>query len=253
MLKKVVKYIMFGLCIAAFGAYIWFCGTLHTTGSAQEICADISVTIKDSLSNRLVSSTSVREMITRIANPIGKPVSDIDVRLLEQEMKDMGAILYSDVAVDRTGTVFVEVTQRHPVLRFQSGADGYYMDDTGFCFPLSDLFTSDVPVVSGIIPAENPKWRKGMRELGQYLDKDPFWRTQVEQINVNSDGGLTIYTRTSDQAILFGMPRDIDSKLSKLFTYYKNIAPVYGWDYYSTVNLKYSGQIVCIPAKKDKK
>lgn len=245
MLKKIVTYFLFSLCIMAFGAYLWFSQSLHARSAEKEICTDVRIEILDSCSQKLVSAESVMEMINRLGNPVGKNIRDVDVFRLEQGITALGAVRSTEVAVDRTGIAHVLISQRHPILRFQDQTNGYYMDDTGFCFPLSDLFSSDVPVVSGHIRGEDLKWRSGMLELGRYLDGDRFWRTQIEQIDVSENGHLTLFSRTSDQKISFGKPEGIDSKFSRLFIFYKNIAPNYGWDYYSTVNLSYSGQIVC--------
>jgi len=249
MLKKAVTYFLFALCIIAFGAYLWFSGQLRANAVEKEICTGLSIEILDSASYRLVTPSTITEMICRIENPVGHQISEIDIHRLENGITAVGAVLNTEVAIDRNGTVHVQVTQRHPILRFQSTEYGYYMDDTGFCFPLSDLFTSDVPVVSGSIRENDLKWKNGMLELGQYLDGNRFWNTQIEQINVSDDGTLTFFSRTSEHRILFGHPENIESKLSRLMTFYKNIAPIYGWDYYSSVNLNFQGQIVCTRAE----
>lgn len=250
MLRKAVTYTLFSLCILAFGAYVWFCGTLRARGAEKELCTDISIVIPDSSSHKLISRQSVIEMINRIDNPIGHNINDIDIHRLERGLTGLGAIKSAEVAADRTGIIYIIITQRHPILRIQNQGNGYYMDDTGFCFPLSDLFTSDVPVVSGHVREEDTKWRNGILELGRYLDSDRFWKTRIEQIDVQENGCLTLISRTSAQKISFGMPEEIESKLSRLLSFYKNIAPNYGWDYYSTVNLSYAGQIVCTRAGK---
>jgi len=250
MLKKSVTYILFSLCIMAFGAYLWGSRNLHAKGAEKEMCTDVRIEILDSCSHKLISAETVLEMINRLGNPVGENINDVDVFRLEQGITGLGAVRNTEVAIDRTGTVHVLISQRHPILRFQSQSYGYYMDDTGFCFPLSDLFTSDVPVVSGQIREDDLKWRDGMLELGRFLDNDRVWKTQIEQIDVSENGHLTLYSRTSDQKIAFGKPEGIESKFSRLLSFYKNIAPNYGWEYYSTVNLSYSGQIVCTRSEK---
>lgn len=250
MLKKIITYTMFAICLAAFGAYCWFCETLIVQGEDTQVCEEISITILDSTENHLVSDESVREMISRLGNPVGTRIRNVNVHFLENGINGMGAIKKTEVAIDNSGILHIEITQRHPILRFQKQYEGYYMDDTGFTFPLSDLFTSDVPIVSGYIREDDTSWRNGMKELGTFLDSHQFWHTQIEQINVSDDGTLNLYSRTSGQTVLFGLPENIPSKFEKLLAYYKNIAPNYGWDYYSVIDLKYNGQIVCTKSKK---
>ncbi|MBQ0006892.1 MAG: hypothetical protein KBS57_05780 [Alistipes sp.] len=253
MLKKIITYTLFTLCLAAFGAYCWFCQNLYDQGKDAQVCDTISITIIDSTENHLVSCESVRELISRLGTPLGTGIHEVNVFHLEDGINGMGAIKNTEVAIDNCGVLHIEITQRHPVLRFQKQSDGYYMDDSGFFFPLSDLFTSDVPVVSGDIRDDDLSWENGMKELGIFLDSHPFWHTQIEQINVSDDGTLKLYSRTSDQTILFGLPENAVSKFEKLFAYYRNIAPNYGWDYYSVIDLKYNGQIVCTRRNKKNK
>jgi len=250
MIRKIVTYflIVFGVC--CFGALIWFCELLYRQGDGKFICNSIEVTILDSTENRLITPASIREMICRIENPVGVPASAINLHGIENGITGMGAISKAEIAVDRNGRMMVKVKQRHPILRYQNDKKGYYIDDTGFCLPLSDLFASDVPVVTGQIRENDEEWKARLVELGNFFDRDPFWHTQIEQIDVAPDGNLKLFSRTSDQTVVFGQPVNIESKLSRLFTYYKNIAPVYGWDRYSDVDLRFSRQIVCTRTAK---
>jgi len=239
---------LFALCIAAFGTSIWFSEKLRRLGADKELCTSVSVVILDSAENRLVTPESVCEMLSRIGDPVGLRLSDLNVYRIEQGITAMGAVKKTDAAVDRNGLLHIIITQRHPILRFQRTDGGYYMDDTGFCFPLSDLFTPDVPVITGDIRPEDLTWNDGMLELGRYLDGHPYWHTQIEQINVLPDGTLQLWSRTSHQTIRFGLPDKIESKFDRLSSFYNDIAPNYGWDYYSVIDLNYTNQIVCTRA-----
>ena len=55
----------------------------------------------------------------------------------------------------------VRITQRAPVLRFQDGERGFYVDAEGFIFPLHKTYTAPVPVVEGAIPVDVPAGYKG--------------------------------------------------------------------------------------------
>ena len=56
---------------------------------------------------------------------------------------------------------------------------------------------------------------------------------------------MVFYTVVGDQKIIFGEIDDFDYKFAKLKAFYTGIVPVYGWERYSAVNLKFSDQIVC--------
>lgn len=250
MARKIITYFLYLTGICAFGAYIWFCSTLSAAAADKEVCRDIRITILDSTLIRFISAESVREMICSEDSPIGRKLSEIDIHALEERITGYGAVKKSEVAVDRSGIMYVEIRQRRPVLRLESSRESAYMDETGFRFPLSDLFSAYVPIVTGKIPENDPEWDRGIVEFGNYLFIHRFWNDQVEQINVTGDGCLSLYTRIGDQQIIFGKPEKIDYKFRKLFSYYRNIAPRYGWNCYESVDLRYSDQIVCRRKKK---
>ncbi len=245
MVRKILTYFLYLAGICAFGAYLWFCSTLSAAASDNEVCRDIRITVLDSALIRFITAGSVRDMICGSESPIGKKVSEIDIHALEERITGYGAVKKSEVAVDRSGIMHVEITQRRPVLRLEESGGPVYMDETGFRFPLSDLFSSHVPIITGNIPKDDPEWERGIVELGNYIFIHRFWNGQIEQINVTGDGCLNLYTRIGDQQIIFGKPEKIDYKFRKLFSYYRNIAPRYGWNHYESVDLKYSDQIVC--------
>ena len=78
----------------------------------------------------------------------------------------------------------------------------------------------------------------------------PHTCSLIQQIYVEDNGDIVFYTSVGDQKIIFGAVEDIDYKFAKLNAYYRQIVPAYGWEKYSTVNLKFSDQIVCTARNK---
>jgi cell division protein FtsQ len=62
---------------------------------------------------------------------------------------------------------------------------------------------------------------------------------------VSSNGDIMMTPLIGDQVIILGTARKLDDKLNRLRIFYKEAIPHEGWRKYSTINLKYSGQIVC--------
>lgn len=266
MLKKIITYFLLTVTAAVFALYFYFVSGLKAQGEVKEVCSNISVTISDSMINRFVSPNEVRNiMINSESNPIGKHPSNVNIYHLEELLKRRSAIKESDVSVDRKGNIRVTVTQRKPVLRIQNVHGGFYVDDSQYIFPLEHTFTSYVPIVSGNIPVkieegyrgslkkEDSKWLKDIIAFGKYIDKNPFWSAQIQQINIEDNGDVNLFTRVGDQTIMFGDLSDIPYKFEKLDAFYHDIVPVYGWNRYSSINLKFSDQIVCKLKTQNKK
>ena len=243
MLKKTVTYCLAALAVLLFCGYFAAASFLSARGRQGELCTGIAVRILDSASNRFVS--------------VGKPREEARLTGIEDLLESRSAIRHSDVSISRDGILRVSITQRRPLLRIQSASGAFYIDDTGYIFPWVSTFTSYVPVVSGNIPVkleegyrgvpdqENRGWVDGITELAHYLDRHPVWNSQIQQINVEKNGDIVFYTVVGDQKIIFGSADNIDYKFAKLKTFYRQIVPVYGWERYSAVNLKFSDQIIC--------
>ncbi len=230
------------------------------------MCKSIQVEISDSMINRFVSKEEVKGiLINSKLKPLGEETRKIDLYQLEKLLDSRSAIKKGDVSIDRNGDLSVKVTQRRPVLRINAPQGGFYVDQTGYIFPLVHTFTSYVPIVSGNLPVnlgvnyrgnieeEHEKWMNQLISLGTYLSKNEFWNAQIQQIYIEEGGDVILYTRVGDQSINFGSLDDIEFKFAKLNSYYQNIVPVYGWNRYSNINLKYSDQIICTLKKKNNK
>ncbi len=263
MLKKVVTYILLGIAVLIFCGYFAAASILARKGAREVMCTDVSVRILDSAVNRFVSSGDIRSILTSSAvTPIGRPRDEINLHDIENLLNSRSAIRKSDASLANDGILDISITQRRPVIRIQTGSGAFYIDDTGYIFPWVSTFTSYVPIVSGHIPVRleegyrgvpeetDRKWVGQIISLAQWLDRHPMWESLIQQIYVEDNGDIVFYTSVGDQKIIFGAIEDIDYKFAKLNAYYKQIVPAYGWEKYSTVNLKFSDQIVCTERNK---
>ena len=266
MLRKILTYIGWFLLVAIFGSYFFFASMLKTKGRADDLCTKVEVTILDSTINRFVSEDEVKEIIASSELKVmDKAITEIDPYALETLLDKRSAIKFSDIAIDREGTLHVEITQRRPLLRIQGDEGGFYVDESCYIFPLVKSFTSYVPIVTGEIPLslkagqrgkidpEGEKWILSMLNFGEYLRNHEFWNSQVQQIHILPSGDVALFMRVGDQTVIFGGLDDMDEKFGKLEAFYKNVIPIHGWNKYSKIDLRYADQIVCtLKSKKNK-
>ena len=148
--------------------------------------------------------------------------------------------------------------QREPVVRFQKGGNGFYADEKGFLFPLQSNYTSQVPIIDGEVPLtfesgykgepvteEEKKWLGNIISLVNYMKASKTWATNISQITVRGNGVLVMVPRQGKELFIFGQPDGFEDKFAKIGKYYPTILPEKGEGFYSTVNVKYNGQIVC--------
>lgn len=222
-------------------------------------CTRLEVTIKDSLENSFVSRDDIRRYLDRESGGyIGKKIDSIDLVGIERIIDSKSAVLKSEAYMTRDGALNIMVTQRRPMVRFQKSDGGFYADKDGYIFPLQGNYTAYVPVIDGHIPIktsssykgeaqdkEEQEWIGSIIRLITYMKESGTWDDNIVQITVQENGDLVMIPREGKERFLFGKPDEIEDKFSRMEKYYTGILPVKGQGYYSTVNVKYNGQIIC--------
>lgn len=215
---------------------------------------EMVIFIEDRYDNFFVDEEDVKDMITQDGQKVfeGKFISELNLKQLEQRVKEESFIKDADVYRDLKGNILVRATQRRPIARLISeNSEDRYIATDGTILPMSQKFTAKVILIRGIenlSPGENVLEMEkydGLMDLLQFIYADDFWRAQVSEIDRLSKGDLVMYTQVSKQFIEFGKPENIESKFERLKIFYKDILPRKGWNTYERVNVKFNNQIIC--------
>lgn len=185
---------------------------------------------------------------------IGRRLSGIDIQYLENKLKANPFIEYAKVYIDMNGVIHADLKQRVPVLRILnlSGQD-FYVDQNGLKIPLSDHFTARVLAANGLILEDfsgnvdtlKTKLSKDLFLAAKYIAEDSLWNDQIVQMYVNEKNDIELVPRVGNQKIILGNADHLKEKFRNLLLFYKKALPQAGWDTYSSINLKFKGQIVC--------
>ena len=86
----------------------------------------------------------------------------------------------------------------------------------------------------------------------KYIEKDSFWGAEIVQIVASTmssgDLELELIPRTGSHVVEFGQvgdSKEIEEKLDKLLAFYQKGLTNLGWENFSTISIKYKGQVVC--------
>ncbi|MEZ5000803.1 MAG: hypothetical protein R2744_09580 [Bacteroidales bacterium] len=223
-------------------------------------CRKIDIRVSDSLDYRFVTRSRIFNIVqSDTRNILGKRSAEIDSRKIEKDIDAINELERAEVYYTIDGVLHVEADQRDPVLRLITRyGKSYYIDSHDMIIPHSRVFTPRVIVVSGYIdiPPENLASRslvtmspdsdiRRVVEFVEYINGDPFWSGQVEQVWINPQGEPEIVPRMGNHIIRFGTLDDYRGKLSHLEVFYREVMPEVGWNSYREINLRYDGQIVC--------
>jgi cell division protein FtsQ len=83
-----------------------------------------------------------------------------------------------------------------------------------------------------------------IRDLVNFLNKDPFWSNQVQEINISSAKTFRITPLIGNQVIEFGDGSDYESKFHRLFIFYREVVTQTGFEKYTGINIAYANQVI---------
>lgn len=205
--------------------------------------------------DRLISDRDVRRaLISAFGNDLeNSDLASLEVERMERILEADPFVKNADVYIDQNNYLRIRVQQREPVLRvLDNKGNNYYLDATGKKMPPSRNFAARVIVGTGNIAAYTPEFldkrKSSLRDLFQLtqtLLADEFFASFIQQIHVNNVGEFILIPLIGDQRIELGNAKKLDDKLNRLKIFYQEGMPYEGWRKYETINLKYSGQVVC--------
>ena len=221
---------------------------------AGVLCTAVKVNIPGS--QYFIDKQEVDQILqTNSHTLIGRKLEGINIQDLENKLRANPFIEFAKVYTEMDGVLRVEVSQRQPILRIMNHYDmDFYVDQHGLKIPLSPNFTARVLVANGFIDelftnhvdSLHTKLAKDLFLTADFIRKDSLWDAQIAQLYVNKDHEIELIPRVGSQRILIGNADSLQVKFANLIAFYKQVLPKVGWDKYSTINIKYSGQVVGI-------
>jgi cell division protein FtsQ len=244
---KKIAIILGWLCLAGtIGFTVFYAYSQWIAVRCQSIVVNINPN-----SPRFLDEDEIATMIEKSGEPIiGTRLSAININKLETRLSTFTTLDNVEIfrKVDSKGLSFkgklvISVDERTPVLRFKSAYEDYYMDEKGIKVPVSAKYVERILLVSGTIPDENNK--KSLLKMAAFVNKDEFWKAQIEQVFVQANGGLLLVPQVGDYLIEFGIPDDYELKFRNLRAVYQQGFKNMGWNRYKTISVKYRNQVVC--------
>ena len=245
MLKKLFIF----LFLILIATYLVIAVTVFNSKPDERTCEGMELVINDSIDYGFITNKEVvRILNTKKLSPIGKKISEINTRLVEDELRKHPLIGNAECYRTSDGRIGIEITQRIPVLRIMSADGGnYYIDDKGHIMPIPGS-AAHVPIVTGQV--DQSFATKELYEFGMFLQHNPLWQAQIQQINVTPTKELELVPRVGDHILFLGKPSDYKNKFERLKAFYRKGLNEIGWNKYSHISLEFSNQIIC--TKKEK-
>lgn len=217
---------------------------------------DIDVEIENAFENFFIDEEDVLELIMSNEGDsiLGDAMGRVSLKEVESRIESHSFVKNAEVYRDLKGHLVVKAIQNKPVARLVSPrGQNAYIGESGELLPVSLKYTARVPVITGryvdalmeMSNVQDDEYAMKVKALIDFILAEEFWRMQVAQLDIDSEGNINMYTQIGDQTIEFGKATEVEKKFKKLKIFYKQIMPTKGWNTYDRVNLAYKDQIIC--------
>jgi len=251
---KIVKRILITTVwsLVAAGAVVLLIAA--TRQQNAKVCSDVVVRVKGVDGVQYISEKNILNTISGGAPETmkGQLIKTFDLNQLEQLLEKNLWIRNAELFFDNKDVLHVDITERQPVARvFAVSGETFYLDDMGEQLPTTNdqiarvpVFTS-FPTITKPLVSKDSVLLKQVKEVGTYLLKHNFWMAQVEQVNINNYE-LELIPKLGNHIIQFGEGTNVDAKFNRLLLFYKQIMNKTGWNYYSSLDVRYDKQLVAV-------
>ena len=241
--KNIVIKVLIVAAIVAAAAYFAAVVFVFDKKPNATVCRKINVEIANGDAIGFINRQTVEDSLRKNKlYPAGKFVSDIKTNNVESYLRKNKLIKTVECFFTASGDMTVKIVQRTPKFRVMGG-ENYYVDTERKTMPVSTDYSAYVPVVSGNLTAKFATEK--LYDFIDYIQKDKFWNAQIDQIYVVDNQDVELVPRVGDAIIKIGDLKNFEKKLAKLNKLYQSAFNTLGWNLYSTIDLRFDGQIVC--------
>ena len=177
-------------------------------------------------------------------------MEDVSVRKIEETLQKSPFIEKAECHKTQSGHVCISIKQRIPVVRVMAdNHENYYVDTHGSMMPES-RYVANLIVATGAISRKYAQ--SSLTRVATQILKNPFWKDQIVQINILSDGSVELVPRVGEHIIYLGPPYDVENKLERMRKFYLYGLNKAGWNKYNYISVEFSNQIICKKNKRKK-
>ncbi len=248
-MKRILKKIFYFLGGILLGVFLVVTLAFSSRETEGVKCEEIAVRYAGNQTIRLTPREIKRIVSLTNQKIIGKKLSEVNTETIEARVARHPAILkadaYKTVARDSSGykgVVTIKVRHRIPVLRVISADGNFFLDKTGSRIPASVNFAANVPLVTGNV--RRAEVFEELLSFVNYIQEDHFWRAQIKQIHVTSDGELVLSTLAGNQLIDFGSTENMEEKFDNLHAFYEQVMNPHNWNKYKRIIVKFRNQVI---------
>jgi len=213
-------------------------------------CTDIKVELNGIASHVFMDEKEILSVLNSNGDLTGQPVEGVNLQMLERRLEKDKWIKNAELFFDNNQVLQVRVEERIPIARvFTIAGSSFYIDSVGKQLPLSDvsirvpMFTS-FPAIGNKLAKSDIDLLTSIRDIAIYINTDDFWKAQVSQIDITPQRTFEMIPTIGNHVVKLGKGTDIEDKLNKLYTFYKQVWTKVGLEKYASIDVQFKGQVI---------
>lgn len=245
--KKIARNILFLLSIPMIIAAFVFA----QSSTQKNVCKALHINIE----NNDLSFVTQKDIIDIVEkegiNPKNSFINAIDLGQLESALNENKWISESNAFIGADHSLNITINQKRPVIRIvekDSSDYSYFLDTYANPIPVSNQYSPRLPVATTMnltYTKKDLEIKSDLVALSNFIQQDSFWNAAISQINLRDDYQLELIPEIGNQVIILGNVDDLEDKLKRMFSFYKQGLHTVNWDLYDEFDLRFKGQIVC--------
>lgn len=249
--SKRTGIIVRGMLSALLLVYLVFAFFISDHLYANEKVGKVEITVVDNGSRQFVNTRNILNELGSLPTD-SDFVKDVNLSEIERTLKQFVNI--EDASVNKTigGNIRIRVVPMVPVARvFDAGGYSYYINAEGKKLKANASYHVDVPIVSGCID-DSVVSAVDLLPVMNFVAGDSLWNSLTSAFKVEKNHDLLLIPMIKGHVVNLGDYRDKNTadKFRRLATFYREVMPKKGWQFYDTISVKFDGQVVATRAKK---
>ena len=215
------------------------------------LCKDVHIEIEGAQEHVFVDEKHLEQVLAKAGAYKGVPISNIQLRRMEEKVEKDAWIRKAELFFDNNRVLQVKIEEREPLARiFTLQGNSFYIDSGGTRLPLSDRMTARVPVFTSFpgdkvrLSGPDSAVLVDIKLIARAIAKDSFWTDLVSQVDITPQRTYQIVPQLGNQVIELGNTDNLEGKLDRLYSFYRQVWAKAGFEKYEKIDVQYEGQIV---------
>lgn len=213
-------------------------------------CNGVKISVTQNELSQFVTAEDIdHELGGIVAAAKTMAASQINLKDIETRLNALSIIESVNCRRLANDEIAIDVDPMTPVARVFDNTGSYYINKAGKHLLASPRYQIDVPVI--ISESDSLPNVGSILPLLERIEGNEVWSQLVSALKVDNTGDIFIIPSITGHVVNIGDGSDIDDKMKRLFAFYNQVLEVKGWNYYDTISVKFSNQVIgrIIPSK----